>query len=121
MKACKSLYFINTVYYFSTPIYQHMHVRILYILALGAIGFTSCTESRNTSSGAPIVLGDPSTIVTETDSQYLRDMVMDYEPVKKVSVAAADSTTTAFTDTAKPAPVQKEAASKTAPAEVSTN
>jgi hypothetical protein len=39
--------------------------------------FSACEFSRNEESNGPIVLGDPSTIVTETDSQYLDDLVMD--------------------------------------------
>lgn len=35
--------------------------------------------SGNKNHG-PIVLGDSTTIITETDSQYLRDMVMDIQP-----------------------------------------
>lgn len=53
----------------------------LYIIA--AIALTagaSCGSGSGKQTRGPIVLGDSATIVTEKDSQYLRDMVMDIQP-----------------------------------------
>lgn len=41
----------------------------------------ACTENPIPQARGPIVLGDPATIVTETDSQYLRDALPDFDPV----------------------------------------
>lgn len=60
-----------------------MNKRFLLGLAFsGALFVTSCDSSSENekASGKPIVLGDPSTIVTETDSTYLQDMVADLKP-----------------------------------------
>ncbi len=40
----------------------------------------SCTGNGSNGNRAPIVLGDTSTIVTETDSRYTRDLVADLHP-----------------------------------------
>lgn len=48
-------------------------------IGLFYIGFTACNSMQQEGSKGPIILGDPATIVTETDSQYLGDMVMDLE------------------------------------------
>ncbi len=53
----------------------------LYIIA--AIALTagaSCGNMSGNQNHGPIVLGDSATIVTEKDSQFLRDMVMDIQP-----------------------------------------
>lgn len=41
---------------------------------------SSCSENSGNSNKGPIKLGDSATIITETDSQYLRDDVIDLEP-----------------------------------------
>ncbi len=41
--------------------------------------FTSCDENRNAANHQPIVMGDSSFIVTETDPAYLTDYVMDIQ------------------------------------------
>jgi hypothetical protein len=43
----------------------------------------SCSEFSGNKNRGPIILGDSSTIITEKDSQYLKDDVMDIEPQKK--------------------------------------
>ena len=57
-----------------------MKVNLIYvsagILLLGA----SCGSNSGTRGMGPIILGDSSTIITEKDSQYLKDDVMDIEP-----------------------------------------
>jgi hypothetical protein len=76
----------------------------------------SCGDPSGQGSRGAIQLGDPSTIVTETDSQYLRDDVMDIEPRSAtrdsvvVAVQAAPKPKAADTSSApKPQPQVKEA------------
>lgn len=52
--------------------------------------FTSCEEQGKGGNG-PIVLGDSAYIVTETDSTYLQDMVLDYQPVAKKELQAPET------------------------------
>ena len=47
----------------------------LFILPL--LLLTACGEDMPSNEPPPIVMGDPATIVTETDSQYLVDVVQD--------------------------------------------
>lgn len=44
-----------------------------------AMTLQSCTGGNNKGKGAPIVLGDTSSIVTEHDSVYLEDLVLNIE------------------------------------------
>lgn len=56
--------------------------RSLSIIAVAALlAGSSCGNMSGNQNHGPIVLGDSATIVTEKDSQYLRDMVMDIQPV----------------------------------------
>lgn len=72
----------------------------LLILA-GAILLQSCgNDSPN--RGKPIVLGDPATIVTETDSQYLQDFVADIKPLQPVITEQQPTTDTATAQTEAP-------------------
>lgn len=50
-----------------------------YLSLAGVLFMTSCTDVPSKSHG-PIVLGDSSTIVTESDPQKLRDLVTDLKP-----------------------------------------
>jgi hypothetical protein len=60
-------------------------MRALYIvLIVVSIGLLQGCGSDNPNRGKPIVLGDQSTIVTETDSQYLQDFVADIKPVQPI-------------------------------------
>lgn len=72
--------------------------RGLYIIAAIALGTgASCNNMSGNKNHGPIILGDSSTIVTEKDSQYLRDMVMDIQPVtvpQKEETAPAKDTAT---------------------------
>lgn len=52
---------------------------IVSFVALAGL-LASCEEQGKGGNG-PIVLGDSTTIVTETDSAYLQDMVLDYQPL----------------------------------------
>lgn len=57
------------------------------VIALN-LSLGSCSDSNLTnSSRGPIVLDDKTTIVTETDSTYLQDLVLDLEDVKTEEVA----------------------------------
>lgn len=61
------------------------------LIIAGAILLQSCgNDSPN--RGKPIVLGDPATIVTETDSQYLQDFVADVKPLQPVTTEPATDT-----------------------------
>jgi len=82
-----------------------MQSRYRYILPFlcGAVLLFSC-KNNPTKGHGPIVLGDSSTIVTETDSQKLRDFVTDLQPT-------ATTTTTRDTPAAKP---QQDTVQKTA-------
>ena len=55
-----------------------------------AIVFYGCADKPRGSHGA-IVLGNPATIVTETDTQNLRDMVIDLQPALLPDTVAAKS------------------------------
>lgn len=84
--------------------YRRTHTNIF--LAGLLCTLAACTEYTGKSRG-PITLGDPATIITETDSQYLQDMVPALEPVQQPEpqpLAAVKA------DTPKPAekPVQKD-------------
>lgn len=67
-----------------------MRSRFFSLLSVVCAGLLwgSCATSSNT--GKPIVLGDTSLIITETDSQYLQDFVQDVKP-SSVSSAPTDS------------------------------
>lgn len=67
---------------------------LLYISAAGIL-IASCGNEKSASEGGTIVLGDSSTIVTERDSQYLKDDIIDFEPKNNVSIAEAATTDTA--------------------------
>lgn len=84
--------------------------------ALLSLAMFSCKEKGGKTHG-PIVMGDPATIVTETDSQYLLDLVPDLElpsrsPADTAAALPADTATvpqakpadTAATKPAQPAP-----------------
>ena len=91
--------------------------RLIHITLLGgAVSlFFSCKDMPPKNHG-PIVLGDSSTIVTESDPQKLKDLVTDLQPVipnpdkdtteTKPVVAAADTSKKVATVTATPAPAQ---------------
>ncbi len=84
-------------------------MRIPFVLAIlsAAIILQSC-GTENPNRGKPIVLGDPATIVTETDSQYLQDFVADVRPLQPVAAPPAEPQQPAQ-DTAAKQP-EKEAA-----------
>ena len=59
-------------------------------LFLMGVGLAGCKQAaKYQENHGPIVLGDSATIVTETDSQYLKDLVLDLEENK--TMAAADT------------------------------
>ena len=70
-----------------------MYLRLISVFSL-ALFMISCSEGTRQNRG-PIVLGDSSTIVTETDSKYLRDFVDDI----KVRAKEQDTTEVAQPET----------------------
>ena len=50
---------------------------------------SSCGNNPGTQNQEPIKLGDSSTIVTEKDSQYLKDDVMDLVPSQRLNIDTA--------------------------------
>lgn len=84
-----------------------MYKRICSVL-LASIVFLSCNDEQNPSAGKPIILGDSSTIVTETEAKYLEDFVADIKPLTPREEAPADTTTST--------PAADTVASTTAPA-----
>lgn len=71
---------------------------LLGVAFVGSLFVASCDGSSENSKagGKPIVLGDPSTIITENDSTYLQDMVADLKPgetpADTAQASAVDST-----------------------------
>jgi hypothetical protein len=66
-----------------------------------ALLLTACGSNPGSKGPArPIVMGDPATIVTETDSQYLRDALPDFAPVTPSAAADIKAPETAPKDTA---------------------
>ncbi len=77
----------------------------IYILLLLLPALNACNDSDNpTGQAPPIKMGDPATIVTETDSQYLADVVADLKmnTGRPVTIASTkpDTTPAAVADTA---------------------
>src|SRR5690606_41703083 len=52
-------------------------IRLFLGTLLIGVAFTSCEFDNLEAGNGPIVLGDPATIVTEEDAQYLEDFVND--------------------------------------------
>ncbi len=69
-----------------------MYKKICSVL-LASIVFISCNDEQNPSAGKPIILGDSSTIVTETEAKYLEDFVADIKPLTPREEAPADTAT----------------------------
>lgn len=67
-----------------------------YLFAIATITLASCTDEVMEKELPPIVMGDSATIVTETDSQYLRNEVADLvlETPEKKAPAPKDTTPT---------------------------
>lgn len=83
-------------------------------IAIAALFLQSCgNDSPN--RGKPIVLGDPATIVTESDSQYLQDFVADIKPIQPVVAETNTVDTTPVQTPAKEEPKQAEQPKKEEP------
>lgn len=82
------------------------------LLAGSFLMLTACNDPKNKSHG-PIVLGDSSTIVTETDPVHLQDMVQDLRPAVEQSL----DTTTAVAETKPPKDTVKPTAGTPPPQE----
>ena len=87
-----------------------MNICNKYLLLLGGIFIFSCKDVPTKNHG-PIKLGDSSTIVTESDSQRLQDLVTDLTPVIPSNIPPDTAKEETKTDT-----VQKTSASATAAA-----
>lgn len=85
-----------------------MKVSYSYIAVLMLLTGVSCGDSRTGQGKGPIVLGDSASIVTESDTQYLRDEVLDIEP-KRLAEQAAAPPAKAAPEAPKP-PVKEEGA-----------
>lgn len=77
------------------------------IIVAGALLLQACGNDQP-NKGKPIVLGDPATIVTETDSQYLQDFVADIKPIEK----PVEATPTEDTATKAPAEAPRQEPAK---------
>jgi hypothetical protein len=94
---------------FSYAKYTTMYKNRLYKFSLicAAVLAASCNNGGRETTHGPIVLGDSSSIVTETDSQYLRDYVTDFqakEPVAAAAVTPQPEQQQPAKDTARPVP-----------------
>lgn len=84
--------------------YKNIRSIILAIVASG-IFLSSCDSTGSSEAPPPINMGDPATIVTETDSQYLTDLVTDLNMTDRRPVTIAEEKA----DTAKEeTPTQEE-------------
>lgn len=84
-----------------------MNFRALPLLVTGFALFTAaCSSSNSGGEHGPIVLGDTATIVTETDSQYLRDMVPDLQVVEPAATQPTEPAVAATVE--KPEPPKEE-------------
>jgi hypothetical protein len=82
-----------------------MRFSFLPTLFIASMVVVSCNQGgKGSKASGPIVLGDPATIVTETDSQYLQNMVLDIQmnakPSEPEPAAATDGETPAIPDSA---------------------
>lgn len=95
-----------------------------HILPVAALALTlAACDGGGKPTGGPIVLGDSSTIVTETDQNQLKDMVTDLNPViPPAENKDQDPTPTADTPAAsqKPAPAGSATTAPTAAAKPAT-
>ncbi len=86
-------------------------------IGLLAILLSGCDSERSAKSHGPILLGDSSTIVTETDPALLQDRVVDLNPVLSSDDGADTAASAPAKDTAAPAQEQpaRQAAAPPAP------
>jgi len=63
----------------------------LNIIALALCALLYSCNSTNTGTHGPIVMGDSNSIITEPDSQYLRDFVTDLTPPEPKEETAKDT------------------------------
>jgi len=77
------------------------------LLLMLLVAMASCKNEPQNNNHGPIVLGDSSTIVTETDPELLKDQVIDLRPVSENEPGTTDTTTP-------PAPVKDTASTPTA-------
>lgn len=78
-----------------------MILRVSTLALLAILLLASCDDVRRRNSRGPIALGDPSTIVNETDTLYLQDMVPDpaFDEPAAPSASRVTATTSVPRDT----------------------
>ena len=87
----------------------------LIILSGSLLFLAACSgTSQQSQSHGPIRLGDAQFIVTETDSQYLHDIVPDMQPIPQDTAATTETPTAKDTATTTPA-AQPTAPTQAAP------
>lgn len=97
----------NPTYVTLAEIFRILKKHYIYIAAgLLLLAGASCGNNPGTSGRGPIRLGDSSGIVTEKDSQFLKDDVMDIEPH---AAGHADTGTVSARKETTPAPVKDTA------------
>lgn len=79
-----------------------MRSRFIFILFC-TTAFFSCSDDGTSGTKGPIILGDSSTIVTESDPQYLQDFVADIKMVKQSAPPVSEPGVAAPADSAAPA------------------
>lgn len=97
--------------FINLAVQMRIGLHITVILAI-VVSLTACGDNAQQSKAPPIKMGDPSTIITETDTQYLADVVPDLnfttdrpvtiastKPDSIIQQAATDSTQLATTTT----------------------
>lgn len=72
---------------------------ILFLVTIAVLA--SCGGNDSNTQAPPIEMGDPATIVTETDSQYLADIVPDLNlaPERPVTIASTEKDSSPAADT----------------------
>lgn len=77
-----------------------MKTRLLAILIIAST-FTACEDASQGTQAPPIEMGNPATIVTETDTQYLADIVPDlkFSNERPVTIASTKKETPVPTTT----------------------
>lgn len=84
--------------------------RITILASVSFLFLIGCKEQKGQTHG-PIILGDSSTIVTETDPKYLEDLVPDLQPAADRQPAAPTPEKPAAADTADTKPATATPAS----------
>ncbi len=92
-----------------------MTLRYALLMSGMLIGLAACKGDSSGNTRGPIVLGDSSTIVTETNEALLQDQVPDLKPVIASERAEEIPTQQATPDTASKTPAAQQSAASTPP------